>query len=67
MDLLVEVAHPTAGLLKGVDVPFDLLATPHSISRPPPLLGQHTESVLQEDLGCTSQELERLRSSGVIG
>jgi crotonobetainyl-CoA:carnitine CoA-transferase CaiB-like acyl-CoA transferase len=32
-----------------------------------PTLGEHTESVLREDLGCTVAELERLRAAHVIG
>jgi len=32
----------------------------------PPLLGQHTDSVLQELLGCDEKRLAGLRADGVI-
>lgn len=46
MGLLVAVSHPTVGDLVGIDVPFDLVGTPHRVTMPPPLLGQHTAEVL---------------------
>ena len=33
---------------------------------PPPLLGQHTEAVLQQELGVTASELGTLRADGVV-
>src|SRR5690606_28993023 len=47
MELITSVQHPKLGELKGVDVPFDLLATPHQVTLPPPELGQHTQEVLE--------------------
>ena len=35
--------------------------------RAPPLLGQHTQEVIEEVLGLTSIEIEELRASGAIG
>jgi crotonobetainyl-CoA:carnitine CoA-transferase CaiB-like acyl-CoA transferase len=34
---------------------------------PAPTLGQHTEAVLRDELGCSDEELERLRAEHVIG
>jgi len=33
---------------------------------PPPALGAHTSSILQQWLGCTSDEVEELRARGVV-
>jgi crotonobetainyl-CoA:carnitine CoA-transferase CaiB-like acyl-CoA transferase len=33
---------------------------------PPPLLGEHTRSVLSDELGLTSEELSSLKGDGTI-
>ena len=60
-----EVDHPVAGTLTYPGRPFMMEATPWSIRRPAPLLGQHTEEVLTE-LGMSDAEVESLRRDGVI-
>ena len=60
-----EVDHPVAGTLTYPGRPFMMEATPWSIRRPAPLLGQHTEEVLTE-LGMSEAEIESLRRDGVI-
>lgn len=47
-NMVQEVEHPLIGPLKMVASPLHLQATPPTIRRPPPLLGQHTAEVLQE-------------------
>jgi crotonobetainyl-CoA:carnitine CoA-transferase CaiB-like acyl-CoA transferase len=47
-EMLVEVAHPTAGRLKLLANPLQFSATPASVRRHPPLLGEHTAEVLAE-------------------
>jgi crotonobetainyl-CoA:carnitine CoA-transferase CaiB-like acyl-CoA transferase len=42
-----------------------LSATPVQVRRPPPLLGQHTDEVLEE-IGVGAAERRRLRAGGVI-
>jgi crotonobetainyl-CoA:carnitine CoA-transferase CaiB-like acyl-CoA transferase len=49
-----------------VAYPLKLSETPATYRRPPPILGQHTEEVLTEDLGVDPDEVARLRESGVI-
>jgi crotonobetainyl-CoA:carnitine CoA-transferase CaiB-like acyl-CoA transferase len=46
--------------------PVKLSATPGSISRPAPHLGEHTRELLRELLGCDEKALDGLQSSGVI-
>ena len=60
-----EVDHPVAGSLTYPGRPFMMEASPWSIRRPAPLLGQHTEEVLTE-LGMGGTEIESLRRDKVI-
>ena len=47
-DMVVEMEHPEAGTVYGLGIPVKLSATPGSIRRPAPLLGQHTDEILAE-------------------
>ena len=46
-EMVVQVEHPTIGDLKLLGIPFKFSATPATIRRPPPLLGQHTQEIYQ--------------------
>ena len=65
-DLVRTVAHPAAGELKMVGIPYAFSGTPATIRRPPPLLGQHTDEVLREELGLTAERVARLRADKVV-
>lgn len=45
-EMLVEMPHPTAGVVKMAGTPIKLSATPAQMELPPPLLGEHNEEVL---------------------
>jgi crotonobetainyl-CoA:carnitine CoA-transferase CaiB-like acyl-CoA transferase len=47
-EFMVEVEHPVVGTYTTAGAPFLMSATPWRITRPAPLLGQHTEEVLKE-------------------
>jgi formyl-CoA transferase len=47
-EMVVEMEHPEAGTVYGLGIPVKLSATPGSIRRPAPLLGQHTAEILAE-------------------
>jgi crotonobetainyl-CoA:carnitine CoA-transferase CaiB-like acyl-CoA transferase len=64
---LVECEHPTAGKVQMVGVPVKLSATPGQVREPAPLLGQHTDEVLQHYLGLGAEEIATLRNAGAIG
>jgi formyl-CoA transferase len=64
--LKLELAHPLAGRVSLVRSPMRFSATPVEHGVPPPLLGEHTDEVLQGLLGCTPGEIEKLRAAGAI-
>ena len=66
LEIVQEIQHPTAGSLKLVGSPMHLSATPTRIRQAPPLLGQHTTELLQEILGYSAGEVEKLREQGVV-
>ena len=64
--LKVEMAHPTAGTVALVANPVRLSASPVQYRLPPPMLGQHTQEVLQQWLGLESAEIDGLRERKVV-
>ncbi|MBA1275029.1 CaiB/BaiF CoA transferase family protein [Stutzerimonas azotifigens] len=64
--LRVEVEHPLAGTVPQVASPIRLSETPVSYRQAPPLLGEHTEGVLQRLLGLDVAAIGALRDGGVV-
>ena len=60
-----EMTHPTLGKIKQLGIPIKFSRTPGGLDRPPPLLGEHNQEVLQ-DLGFSSAEIEDLSAQEVI-
>lgn len=65
-NMVIEVDHPTEGQLKLIDCPikFKGISTSRPV-RPPPLLGQHTQEILEE-LGYGHEQVAQLREEGVV-
>ncbi|MFH1486905.1 MAG: CoA transferase, partial [Chloroflexota bacterium] len=61
-----EVEHPEMGRLRIPGAPCQFSRTPWKAARPAPLLGQHNEEVLCEELGWQRRDLVSLRQAGVI-
>jgi formyl-CoA transferase/CoA:oxalate CoA-transferase len=65
-EMIAHIDHSTIGALRVLGVPVKLSDTPGDVRTPPPLLGQHTNDVLRNDLGLDAAAIERLRAQRVI-
>jgi crotonobetainyl-CoA:carnitine CoA-transferase CaiB-like acyl-CoA transferase len=65
--LRLELPHPLAGRVPLVGPPVKLSATPLLPERAPPLLGEHTASVLRERLGLDAAAIADLTARGIVG
>ncbi|MFQ5341462.1 MAG: CoA transferase, partial [Anaerolineae bacterium] len=63
--MIVELEHPTAGLVRSLGNPMNLSGTPVTYRRPAPMLGEHTEEILAE-LGYRVDDIEQLQNAGVV-
>lgn len=59
--------HPLADSIPTVAHPVRYSETDADYRLPPPLLGQHTATVLRNVLGLSDEDLDRLARQGVIG
>ena len=64
--MIVEMEHPTAGTVRMLDAPIRLSATPATVRRVPPRLGEHNAEVLR-DHGFTDAEVAALPGRGCSG
>ncbi len=64
-DLIVQLEHPIAGLVRSLAFPAHLRPGGLSYRRPPPTLGQHTDEILAE-LGYSPAEGQQLRRGRVV-
>lgn len=65
-NMIETVEHPTIGPIRVIGTPFKFSDTPTSVRRPPPLLGEHTEAILQSELGYDAPRIAALRAEKVI-
>ena len=64
--MVETVPHPAIGELKMLGIPFKFSATPASVRGAPPTLGQHTDEILQRQLGLDAAAISALRENKVI-
>jgi crotonobetainyl-CoA:carnitine CoA-transferase CaiB-like acyl-CoA transferase len=66
-EMVIEMDHPATGSkpMKLIANPIKLSATPPTYRKPPPLLGQHTDEVLQE-AGLSADEIAKLKENGTV-
>src|SRR5258705_8924386 len=64
--IVVEYEHQTAGPLKGIGHPVLINGAERRAGRPPPVLGQHTDDVLDE-IGLSLETIGELRRGSVVG
>lgn len=60
---VMEIDHPVEGRVKSIGFPIKLSQTVQRVRRPPPLLGEHNEEILDE-LGISSELRTQLRNRG---
>jgi formyl-CoA transferase len=63
----IDVPHPLSGSVPLVASPIKMSVTPPQFTQAPPMLGEHTDSVLMERVGLTAEQINELRTSGVVG
>jgi crotonobetainyl-CoA:carnitine CoA-transferase CaiB-like acyl-CoA transferase len=64
---LIELEHPEVGKRTHAGVPWRMSATPCTVRRAAPMLGEDTDQVLTSLLGFSAEKLQTLRRDGVIG
>lgn len=64
--LAMQLPHALAGLVPQVASPIRLSGTPVEYRNAPPLLGEHTQEILERVLGLNSVAVEALREAGVL-
>ncbi|GBE43890.1 MAG TPA: formyl-CoA transferase [Rhizobiales bacterium] len=63
---VVEVDHPARGKYLSVGNPVKLSDSPSDVTRSP-LLGEHTDEILMEILGFSSDEIAEAKTEGAVG
>lgn len=66
-DIVEVINHPKVGKVKMTKNPMRFSALNIKSKYAPPLLGEHTEDILVDELGYSSEKIEQLRGEGVIG
>ncbi len=65
-EMIARVEHATIGQLRTLGVPIKLSEMPGAVRTPPPTLGQHTDAVLERDLGFSADAIAALRRQQII-
>jgi crotonobetainyl-CoA:carnitine CoA-transferase CaiB-like acyl-CoA transferase len=63
----VRLKHPLAGEVPLIGSPMKFSGTPVKHEMAPPVLGQHTDEILEKTLGMNAEERARVRASGALG
>ena len=64
-EMILDLDYPPRGTYKTVGCPIKMSASPAEIVRPP-MLGEHTDTLLAEFCGIDAQQVARLRDEGVV-
>jgi crotonobetainyl-CoA:carnitine CoA-transferase CaiB-like acyl-CoA transferase len=63
--MVVELEHPQAGPTRALGCPLHFSETPTAVTRPAPLLGEHTRELLR-GYGYSDVEIDRFAADGVV-
>jgi crotonobetainyl-CoA:carnitine CoA-transferase CaiB-like acyl-CoA transferase len=64
--MLVEIDQPIVGKMRIANSAIRMSETPGEVYAPAPVLGQHTDEVLQRVLGYSPEQIAALKDAGVI-
>ena len=64
-EMRIDIPHPIEGSVPNIGFPVKLSGTPQQVRHHPPLLGEHTDALLQE-LGLGADEVDALRTGGAF-
>lgn len=64
--MVQEIDHPSCGPIKVLSPPVKYSNADPSIRSPPPLLGEHTDDVLENVVGLSRERILSLKAKGVI-
>jgi len=65
-EMITQVHHPKAGMLKVVNSPIKLSRTPVKLEKASPELGEHTEEILSNLLGLSKEQIGELKAAEAI-
>ena len=65
-EVFVTIDHPTAGASLQAGAPFAFSHAEVDYAARAPLLGEHTEAILTQELGFSREEVARWREGGVV-
>jgi CoA:oxalate CoA-transferase len=65
-EMITQVEHAQAGMLRVVNSPIKLSRTPVKLERASPVLGEHTEEVFMNLLGLSQADIAKLREEKAI-
>ena len=65
-NMIAEMQHPSAGVVKGIKSAMHLSQTPLDSYAPPPMLGEHTREILTGVLGYSASDFDRLVRDKVV-
>jgi crotonobetainyl-CoA:carnitine CoA-transferase CaiB-like acyl-CoA transferase len=65
-DLIAELSHSQWGRVKQTGMLTKFSATPGTIGRAAPMLGEHTDEILREYLGYPAEKIAALRAARIV-
>ncbi|HEY5755213.1 MAG TPA: CoA transferase [Steroidobacter sp.] len=65
-EMVVETEHEVLGKIPIVNRPIKFTGDAQPVPTAPPVLGQHTDEILHNVLGLTSDQIDQLRSARVV-
>ena len=64
--MVVDVQHKTLGKIPIVNRPFRFPGNDQELPAAPPILGEHTDTILSDILGLDDDQIQKLRTLGAI-